>query len=165
MKAKNYKEVAHRYLIFTVGMVVTVAFFILICGCFIYTTKVEHSRIMTKTIVFDQIHSNQIDVVDRVDSLYTYMALINSDERVNNMALQSVVSSRKMQLLEHLSSMSSSDVRLYSNLMEQMNDFLDIKENIRTLTVQEQLVKGDLQRCINDNKQASRKLIIGGVNK
>ena len=165
MKAKNHKEVTRKYLTFTIGMVTSVIFFLLMCGCFIYTTKVEHGRIMTKTIVFDQTHSNQIDIVDRVDSLYNYMALINSDARVNNMVLQSVVSNRKMQLLEYLSLMSTNDVSLYHNLMEQMNAFLDIKEDIRILTVEEHLVRGDLQRCINDNKQVNKQLIIGGVNK
>lgn len=163
MKAKNYNEVTRGYFNFTISMLVLITFFIVNSRLFISTTKIEYNIIMDKTVVFDETHLKQIDIVDRVDSLYNYMSLINSNNRINNAILQGNVSGRKMQLQEYVSIMSIEDVLIYNKLMEQTNTFLTIKEEISSLSTQEQFIKQDLTRCIKDNKELNRKLNIGGA--
>lgn len=59
--------------------------------------------------------------------------------------------------------MSSRDVRLYQKLMSEVNVFLGVKDSIRMAKTEEGLIKTDLLKCTEDNKQASRQLTIGGI--
>ncbi len=86
-----------------------------------------------------------------MDFLYNYLLLMGSNDRLNQVMLQKVVSTRKMELMEDLESMDEKDVRIYNNLASQINVFLDTKEAIRKAVIEESLVRNDLMRCIQDN--------------
>lgn len=66
-----------------------------------------------------------------------------------------------MELIEELQRMDTKDVLIYNNLASQINVFLETKEAIRKAVIEESLVRNDLMRCVQDNKQVSLKTDIG----
>lgn len=163
MKAINHTSVFKGYLLFAVCMALVVGLFVFMNYCFVSATRSEDTRIGTRSVVFDQTFDRQNRFVDRVDSLYNYMALINSSYRVNDILVQNAVSTRKMQLLEDLEKLDGKDVLLYRNLMEKVNMLLTVKDSIRILKNREQTLREDLQRCIAADRQAARKLSLESV--
>lgn len=163
MKAINHTSVFKGYLLFSVCMALVVGLFVFMNYCFVSTTRSEDSRIGTRSVVFDRTFDRQNQFVDRVDSLYNYMALINSSYRVNDILVQNAVSTRKMQLLGDMEQLDAKDVLLYRNLMEKINMLLTVKDSIRILKNREQTLREDLQRCIDADRQAARKLSLESV--
>lgn len=163
MKAINHTSVFKGYLLFSACMALVVGLFVFMNYCFVSTARSEDVRIGTRSIVFDQTFDRQNRFVDQVDSLYNYMTLINSSYRVNDILVQNAVSTRKMQLLEGMEQLDRKDVLLYQNLMEKINKLLTVKDSIRILKKQEQTLKEDLQRCIDADRQAARKLSLESV--
>ncbi|WP_455593512.1 type VI secretion system transmembrane protein TssQ [Bacteroides sp.] len=163
MKAINHTLVFKGYMTFSVCMALVVSLFMLMSYCFISTLMYESAKIETRAMVFDKVFSTQVAVVDRVDSLYNYMALINSSHKVNDVMIQNVASTKKMQLLDDIGNMNEKDVLLYKGLVTNVNKFLSVKDSIRILKNQEETLKEDLQRCIASEQQASRKLSLESV--
>lgn len=163
MKAINHTSVFKGYLLFSVCMALVVGLFVFMNYCFVSTTRSEDSRIGTRSVVFDRTFDRQNQFVDRVDSLYNYMALINSSYRVNDILVQNAVSTRKMQLLGDMEQLDAKDVLLYRSLMEKINMLLTVKDSIRILKNREQTLREDLQRCIDADRQAARKLSLESV--
>jgi hypothetical protein len=67
------------------------------------TASTEVKMIMSKTVEYDNIYSTELSMAVAVDSIYQYMALMNSSPKINDLLLQSVVSNRKMQLQNKIS--------------------------------------------------------------
>lgn len=161
MKAKNSTLIAKGYLRFGSGLIIGVLLSIFVLFGFIRTNTSEYKLMEFKTREYDKVHARQIGLVDKVDSLYNYLLLMGSNDRLNQVMLQNIVSTRKMELIEELEQMDTKDVQLYNLMASQINVFLETKELIRKATIEEGLVKNDLMRCIQDNKQAARKLTLG----
>lgn len=164
MKAKNSDKIVRGYLEFAGGLLISTALSMALLTGFIRTNGNEYKLMEFKTQEYDKIYARQIGLVDKVDSLYNYLLLMGSNDRLNQVMLQKVVSTRKMELIEELQRMDSKDVLMYNNLASQINVFLDTKEAIRKAVIEEGLVRNDLMRCIQDNKQAARKLTLGNIS-
>lgn len=163
MKAINHTSVFKGYLLFSVCMALMVGLFVFMNYCFVSTTRSEDSRIGIRSVVFDRTFDRQNQFVDRVDSLYNYMALVNSSYRVKDILVHNAVSTRKMQLLGDMEQLEGKDVLLYRNLMEKVNMLLTVKDSIRILKNREKTLREDLQRCIDADRQAARKLSLESV--
>lgn len=164
MKAKNSDKIVRGYLEFAGGLLISTTLSMALLTGFIRTNGSEYKLMESKTAEYDKIYARQIGLVDKVDSLYNYLLLMGSNDRLNQVMLQKVVSTRKMELIEELQRMDSKDVLMYNNLASQINVFLDTKEAIRKAVIEEGLVRNDLMRCIQDNKQAARKLTLGNIS-
>lgn len=163
MKAKNSKEVAKGYVMFSFSMAATVLLAVIMSYSILHTTKVEVRKMLDKSVVFDQTYAGQMDLVEKVDSLHYYTTLINSAARLNNVALQNIVSTKKMQLLSAISNFDRKDVLLYGSLLDKVSVFLQVKDSVRIVSIDEQQKRFDLQRCVEDNKNATRKLTLGNI--
>ena len=164
MKAKNSEKIIRGYLEFAGGLLISTALSMALLTGFIHTNGSEYKLMESKTQEYDKIYARQIALVDKVDSLYNYLVLMGSNDRLNQVVLQKVISTCKMELIEELQIMDSKDVLLYKKLASQINVFLDTKEAIRKAVIEESLVRKDLMRCIQDNKQATRKLTLGNIS-
>lgn len=164
MKANNQNSITIAYFKFSIGLLALVAIAIIALVCFIDTARSELAKIEVKTDEYDKIHTTQLSIVNSVDSLCHYISLLNTSDKINDVALQNLISNRKMSLLNTISTIPEKDGVLYSRLANQINSFLGAKDSIRILTVQQQLVKTDLLRCVDDNKKATRKLSIGSIS-
>ncbi len=161
MRAQNHKEINKGYWKFSVFLAACVAIGVTTYCCYLQTSKIEVSRIVEKTIEYDKIYVQQTELVSRIDSLYQYMQLFNTNK--NDAMLQNVVSKRKQEILASIESMNGRDVKMYQKLMSQVNSFLNAKDSIRILGTEEDLIRNDLKKCMEENKQASRKLTIGSI--
>lgn len=133
----------------------------IVFSCFLKTSTIEVKSIMTKTLDYDRIYTKEIDLATGVDSVYQYMKLMNTSPRINDVLLQSIVSTRKMDLLKSTQNIDNADCVLYSNLLNQINTFLSIKDSIRIMKIQEDMVRQDLLQCIRDNRKTRRNMNIG----
>lgn len=161
MRTLNYKEITLGYFKFAGYLAACVAVGVLIYWSYLRTTKTEVDKIVDKTMEYDRIYVQQIELASRIDSLYDYTNKFNTN--LNDALLLNSISKRKQEILTSLDGMSSRDVRLYLKLMTQMNTFLSVKDSIRFARTEEDLVKSDLIKCMEDNKQTTRKLTIGGI--
>ena len=161
MKPKNNKDVRNGYLRFSFLLAACIAWSVLFFSCFLKTSTIEVKSIMTKTLDYDRIYTKEIDLATGVDSVYQYMKLMNTSPRINDGLLQSIVSTRKMDLLKSTQNIDNDDCVLYSNLLNQINTFLSIKDSIRIMKIQEDMVRQDLLQCIRDNRKTRRNMNIG----
>lgn len=161
MKPKNNKDVRNGYLRFSFLLAACIAWSVLFFSCFLKTSTIEVKSIMAKTLDYDRIYTKEIDLATGVDSVYQYMKLMNTSPRINDVLLQSIVSTRKMDLLKSTQNIDNADCFLYSNLLNQINTFLSIKDSIRIMKIQEDMVRQDLLQCIRDNRKTRRNMNIG----
>lgn len=161
MKPKNNKDIRNGYLRFSFLLAACIAWSVLFFSCFLKTSTIEVKSIMTKTLDYDRIYTKEIDLATGVDSVYQYMKLMNTSPRINDGLLQSIVSTRKMDLLKSTQNIDNADCVLYSNLLNQINTFLSIKDSIRIMKIQEDMVRQDLLQCIRDNRKTRRNMNIG----
>ena len=158
MKPKNNTEVRKAYLRFSGYLTSCIVLAVTIFACFLKTSGTEVKRITEQTLEYDHVYAS-------VDSVYQYMKLMNTSPKINDVLLQSVVSTRKMNLLKDIQAMDARDCRLYSRLLGNINIFLGVKDSIRLLNIQEEMVKKDLMQCIQDNWKTRRSLSVGPNNK
>ena len=161
MRAKNSKDVTLGYCKFSIFLIASVFTGVLIYFCYINTSNVEVNRIVDKTVEYDKIYALQIDLSNRIDSLYSYATMFNTN--LNDAQLLRSVSRRRQEIMSIMNNMSNRDVRLHQRLMREVNVFIDIKDSIRIAKVEEDMVKADLLRCAEENRQTSRRLSLGGI--
>jgi hypothetical protein len=161
MKAQNNKEINRGYLQFSLLLVACVLTGVCIYSFYMKTLEIEVNLIVDKTNGYDKIYVHQNDLVNRIDSLYQYANLFNTN--LNDAQLLNAFSARKQEISASMNDMNNRDVRLFRKLLSEMNGFLSLKDSIRILSEEETLLKRDLRQCVEDNKQTSRKLTIGGI--
>lgn len=165
MKPKNNTEVRKAYLRFSGYLTSCIVLAVTIFACFLKTSGTEVKRITEQTLEYDHVYARELALANSVDSVYQYMKLMNTSPKINDVLLQSVVSTRKMNLLKDIQGMDARDCRLYSRLLGNINIFLGVKDSIRLLNIQEEMVKKDLMQCIQDNWKTWRSLSVGPNNK
>lgn len=163
MKAKNNKAVRTAYFQFSGYLILTVTLAVGSLYFFMKTSSIEVKRILVKTEEYDKRYSRQILLTESVDSIYQYLSLLNTSPKINDLLLQDVISNKKMRLLDELHTMDTKDCMIYKDLIHNLNTLLQVKDSIRIMTIQEELVRGDLLRCVDENKKTSRKLSAGGL--
>lgn len=161
MRAKNNREIRKGYLKFAFYLAACVMVAVLVFYSYIRTSTVEVIRIMAKTQEYDKIYIEQTELAGRIDTLYQYVSYFNTN--LNDVLLQSRVSRRKQEINSSMEQMSGRDIRLYQKLMSEVNTFLAAKDSIRSLRQEEELLRKDLKKCMEDNKQANRRVTLGGI--
>lgn len=163
MKPKNNEIIRKAYYQFSGYLMVCVALGVLIFYTFIKTSSVEVNKILAKTEEYDLVYVQEIDLANRVDSVLYYLSLLNSGPRINDLLLQSTISNQKMSLLNYMNSMDGKNCLVYKKVIGEMNVFLSSKDSIRMLSSEEEMARNELLRCVEDNRQAVRKLSVGGL--
>ena len=161
MRAKNSKDVTIGYFKFSGYLMASVFTGVLIYFCYIHTSNTEVTRILDKTVEYDKIYVQQIDLSNRIDSLYSYTTMFNTN--LNDVHLLRSVSKRKQEIISTMDNMNGRDVRLYQKLMSEVNVFLSVKDSIRLTKTEEDMIRTDLLKCVEENRQTSRRLTIGGI--
>lgn len=163
MKAKNNREVRKGYVRFTGFLVLIVSCTVFSLYGFMKTSSVEVGEILAKTKEYDQIYIRQLKLTESMDTVINYISLLNTSPKINDLLLQNVISRKKMSLLENMSTMNEKDCKLYTKIMGDLNTLLSVKDSIRIISMEEDMVRSDLIRCVDENKQISRKLSAGGL--
>ena len=162
-EAENIKEIRRGYFKYASVLIPCVAVFTVAAYCFLHTAGVEMRSMDVKMVDYDRIYSKQIEIAAKADSLYINVVQLGSNPTLNYQKMQSVISSGKISIISELGAIPDRDGRLYRNLFGKLNTFLAVKDSIRTLSDRQTLAKADLRRCLEDNRQASRRIAIGGI--
>ncbi len=164
MKAKNSKEVTRGYLLFAIAMCCSIFTGLGTVWSFIRTAEREVVRMDIRSQEYDASFARQINLTEKVDSLYYNLTLLNSNRRINEVVLQNRISAQKMSLISTLEELESGDALLYGKMSGQVNTVLQVKDSIRLLNSQVEMVKNDLQRCIQENRAEARKMIFSNTS-
>lgn len=162
MKAKNNKEIYDGYIRFSLYLGACIFIGVLFYFCYTRTSVVEVEAIVGKTEEYDKVYTRQLELANRIDSLYYYLNLFNTN--YNDKPLQYVVSQHKQEISVIVEGMNDRDTRVYQSLMRDFNMFLNVKDSIRILKLEEEIVREDLLKCVEANKATSRRLSFRNIN-
>ena len=163
MKAQNYEAIRKAILKFAWYLVASVMITTCYFFFFIKTSSVEVSKILEKTKDYDQIQAIQLDLTEKMDSLYFYTSYLSTDSKINYRLMQNTLSERKLNFSNLLLSLSAKDCLLYKKLATQMNIFFDTKDSLVVATSELNTAREDLMRCVDDNRKVTRKISTGGL--
>ncbi|GHT34838.1 hypothetical protein FACS189434_11670 [Bacteroidia bacterium] len=161
MKPQNNKAIYRAYWQFSLYLSACVLTGAAIYFFYTNTSETEVERIVEKTEEYDQIYVRQTDLTDKIDTLFRYVNMFNTNK--NDVLLMKAVSKRKQEIVTGMEDMSSRDVRMYQKLVSEVNSFLNIKDSLRTTQEEGDMVRKELKQCIDDNKLIKRKMTIGGI--
>lgn len=160
MKAKNNTQVRRGYLLFAVAMCCSILTGFTCVWSFVATASREVARMEVRSREYDVIFARQISLTEKADSIYNSLTLLGVGQRINEAALHGRLSARKMSLMGTLGQLDDSDALLYGRLSEELSVILQVKDSIRAVGTQVELIKGELQRCMENNRRAARQLTI-----
>jgi len=122
MKPKNNKEIWKSYWLFSFYLVCSVGIAVLVYSLYVKTSKVEVNQIVSKTEESDKIYVQQIELTQKIDSLYKYTTMFNTN--LNDGLLLNAVSKRKQDILTDIEKLSDKDAKLYTTLMMNLRSIL-----------------------------------------
>jgi len=162
MKAQNYAAIRKAIIRFTWYLIASVA----VATCFFFffmkTSSFEISKILDKAKDYDKIQTIQLDLKEKVDSIYYFSSWLTYDSKINYRLMQNTLSEKKLQLSNLLSQIPKEDGLLYGKLANQMNTFFNTKDSLIIATSELNTVREDLIQCMSDNRKITRKISIGG---
>jgi hypothetical protein len=159
MDAQNNKEVQKAILRFSAYLLCTVGLAVSMYASFMKASVVEMRQILIMSAAYDQLHMTQVILTERIDSIYYYSTLVDPDNiQINHPLMINSLSMRTSQFQKSLEEMNSDDCLIYKRLSSQMEDFFKLKDSIRTAEVKLNLLRNDYTRCINSNRDLSRRL-------
>jgi hypothetical protein len=164
MTAKNNREVISAIVHFSAYMLVSIALAVGMYSSFMKTSVVEVQKILEKSGYYDALQMKQVILTESVDSIYYYAMLVNSDDMfVNRSAMYNMLSARILRFGEDLEAIGSDDCLVYRKLSVKLGDFLQLKDSIRTGQLQVDVLRDEYVRCINKNRDMTRRLFTGSV--
>jgi hypothetical protein len=125
---------------------------------------VEERMIMEKSGQYDVLQMKQAVMTETVDSIYYYSMLLNSDDvHINHSLMYNMLSMRGIGFREDLAGMNGDDCMVYSRLFSEFGNFLQLKDSIRMAYSDLNMLRDEYVRCINKNRDMTRRLFTGSV--
>jgi hypothetical protein len=156
MKALNTDKIIKGYLQFAIALCCSI---LVGTGCvwsFTVASNREVAQIEARSLEYDRAFTRQVMLAERADSLWYSIGLFNGGEMFNRTALQNRVSAQKIALNSMMDGMPAADVALYRKFSDMVNRVFHVKDSVRMLALREQLLKNDLQKCMQENRNAAR---------
>ena len=161
MKPLNSREINKAFIVFMVYFAVLLGVCLLCVYTYFSTAESEGIILMKQVNKYDQVFAKHQQLADQTSSIYNHMQLLNSDRINNSLELQRLISNEKDKLnkmMQQAGSDQAANFTVYDNLSKKLNTLLGIKDSIRLVGIDEDLLRSDLMACINDNKQFKKKL-------
>jgi hypothetical protein len=164
MNAQNNKEVIRAISYFSAYLLASVSLAVCMYASFIKTSVIEVQQILEKSERYDLLQMKQIILTETADSVYYYAMLINSDDvHVNQSAMYNMLSMKSINFNENLEIMGNDDCLVYKKLFSEFGNFLQLKDSIRIANREVELLRDEYIRCMNKNKDMTRRLFTGSV--
>lgn len=161
MKPLNSSEINKAFAFFALHFTLLLAFCLLCVYTYFSTAESEGAILVKQINKYDQILAQHQQLADQTSEIYNNMRLLNSDRVSNSLELQRLISNEKEKLNKIMFS-AEKDKRdnfiVYDNLSKKLNTLLSLKDSIRLVSIDEDLLRSDLMTCINDNQQFKKKL-------
>jgi hypothetical protein len=156
MKALNTDKITKGYLQFAIALCSSI---LVGTGCvwsFMIASNREVAQIEARSMEYDRAFTRQLMLAEKADSLWFSISLFSGGDVFNRTALQNRVSAQKIALNSLMDGMPAADVVLYRKFSDMVNRVFHVKDSVRMLVLREQLLKSDLQKCMQENRNAAR---------
>ncbi|QMW03007.1 type VI secretion system TssO [Spirosoma foliorum] len=163
MKSLNHKEIKqafnHFFTWFTSLLVVTI---LCVYSC-VQTSLRQATQLIQQKEAFDRVIYTDAMLADKVDSLYTYMSLMNTNRNQDDQQLQRLVTRKKEEFTRLVSQQQKTQQYfvVYNRLFSHVNEMLLLKDSLNKSMVEEgdlrDELRGCLQQAVEENRQNKRR--------
>lgn len=131
---------------------------------FFKTASAEITKIQFLGKENQRIFDEQVTLSDNFDDLLqTYQSLDLAQEG-NTSFLMNAISNKKLNIDVSLKKIPQKDVTIHAHIIQQMNKVMKTRDSINALKQTEGIYKNDVIRCVEENKQITRKVKIGKLS-
>lgn len=164
MKALNHREVVRSYSRFAQQMIYLVVGALVCIYFFLKTSSVEIAEIRRKTGDSEQIFNEQIAISDGFTEIFNTYRTLGSSPHVNPDFFMNVIATKKLSIGNMTQRLPSKDVLIHQYLLSEMDGFLRTRDSISVMKRMEDVVRADLLRCNEENKNVTRRLSVGRLS-
>ena len=155
MKAKNvqeiYKKSTHFWLLFGV----LVSFSIVSVYLFFWAAQQQREAFNNRIMAYKTIVNKQIALNEKIDSLYLQMTYLDRTRVDNTLFLAKYISDNKESIVKTIGNDSTANFTIYARLTKNLNKLLLLKDSVVRISTREELMKKDLNDCIQKNRKIS----------
>ena len=158
MKSLNHKEISqafNRFLTwFTSLLFVTIA---CVYSC-VQTSSRQATQLVQQKEAFDRIFYTDAMLADKVDSLYTYMSLMNTNQQQDDQQLQRLVTRKKEEFTRLVSQQQKAQPYfvVYNRLFSHVNEMLLLKDTLNKSMSEEMDLREELKDCLRQAVEEHR---------
>jgi hypothetical protein len=165
MKALNNKEITNKYLIFLLNFTV-----LLLCtiGCFFLYLKADKRQsaiILEQKQAHDYIFNSRQELAGKIDTLNSYLSMLNTDQVENEVALERSILKLKNETSKQLEMLKANGVPanyiLFDKIVSNVEKAIDSKHACQQAMTDEEVQKKRLNDCIDANKKVKKELVSG----
>lgn len=165
MKALNHKEITNKYLLFllnfTILLMLTVACYYL----YLKTNNEQSKMIVEQKKTHDYIFTKRQHFANTIDTLNTYLTMLNTEQVENEVALERTILKLKKQAGKELDALktegNASSFVLFDKIIADVEKAIDNKHALQQSITEEEIQKQRLVDCIEANKKVRNELIKG----
>ena len=162
MKSLNHKEIRqafnHFLTWFTSLLLVTIA---CVYSC-VQTSSRQATQLIQQKEAFYRVIYTDAMLADKVDSLYTYMSLMNTNQNQDDQQLQRLVTRKKEEFTRLIAQQQKTQryFVVYNRLFSHVNEMLLLKDSLNKSMMEEgdlrDELRGCLQQAVEKNRQVKR---------
>ncbi len=152
MHPLNRIEIRRHTLQFWLLFVVLLAATFVPAYAFVWASGQQHKAFIAGLQSHRQMLNKQILLHDKVDSLYGYIGMVNSQKVNNYLFLEKYISDVKNDITTVIGEDSSGRFNAYKHMMNTLNRQLLLKDSIVKAEARENLIKTDLVSCMAHTK-------------
>lgn len=165
MKALNSKEITKKYLIFLLNFTVLLACTVVCCFFYLRAGKQQTDMIMEQKRVHDYIFNKRHELSLKVDTLNSYLGMLNTEQVENEVALERKILELKNRVGKELEVLKTNGdpnhYILFDKIITNVDKAIDNKHALQQAITEEEVQKKQLIDCIDANKKVKKELISG----
>lgn len=165
MKALNNKEITNKYLIFLLNFTVLLLCTIGCCFLYLKADKRQSAIIMEQKQAHDYIFNARQELAGKIDTLNTYLSMLNTEQVENEVALERSILKLKNETSKQLEALKANGVPsnyvLFEKIVSNVEKAIDNKHVLQQAISDEEIQKKKLSDCIDLNKKVKKELVGG----
>lgn len=160
MKPLNNRSIWIAYYKFSLYLVLSVLIALVSVATYYQSSAVELSRLRAQAKEYEKTYLEQVELIYEVDSIINYIVLPDKNQYVNEVVLRNVIMKRRTEALKHITRAGGEDFTLIGKLLDDMDIFIELKDSIRTLKRQEDILKNNIIRCMSRKNEKALKVSV-----
>ena len=160
MKALNNRSILLAYYRLSFYLILSVVIAISFVATYYKTTAAELSQIHAQAKIYEKTYLEQVELINEVDSIINYIILPDKNHYVNEVVLRNVIMKRRTGAMKHIDRTEGEDFILTKKILNDMDIFIELKDSIRLLKRQEDVLKNNIIRCISKKNEKALKISV-----
>ncbi|MFD2934966.1 type VI secretion system TssO [Spirosoma flavum] len=150
MKSLNHKEISQAFNRFMAWFASLLLVTITCVYSYVKTSSNQLSRLSQQKEAFDQIFLRDAMLTDKVDSLYNYMSLLNTDRIRDDRQMQRLITKKKEEFTKLVTQQQKTQryFVVYNRLFSHINEMLLMKDSLNKAMVEEGDLRDELKDCL-----------------